>query len=101
MTRRELIKAALGSAAIAGRSGSQSPIVYRPYYRCLPETLKRWAADAYAARSKALDAIGSPEQIRARQQWARDTFWSLIGGRPESWAALRLRRNTHHAIADL
>ncbi len=76
MYRREFLIAA--GAPLAARATG-----YRDYSRCLPDHLRALAEDAYQRRNAALAAITSPEAIRARQQWARETFWRLIGGQPE------------------
>ncbi len=56
---------------------------YRDYSRCLPDVLRRLAADAYARRSVAIGALTTASRIEERRQWARATFWKLIGGMPE------------------
>lgn len=56
---------------------------YRSYAACLPEYLRRLARQAYEQRNRALAAVRSPDDVRRRQQWVRETFWKLIGGMPE------------------
>ena len=82
MTRRDLL-AGLLAAPLAAQEVLPERIVYRDYPRCLPEYLRALAAEAYAQRSKALSGITTAESVRARQKWARETFWNLAGGMPE------------------
>ncbi|MBV9265507.1 MAG: acetylxylan esterase [Acidobacteriaceae bacterium] len=91
MTRRELLKGMALSVPLAATVEPESRLVYRRYDQCLPDTLQRWAAEAYARRSKALDAVQTAADIRERQQWARATFWKLIGGEPETLARPSVR----------
>lgn len=56
---------------------------YRNYAQCLPAYLRRLALAAYQRRNRALAELNSPEAVRRRQQWVRETFWKLIGGMPE------------------
>jgi len=86
MTRRELLS---GSVAF-GLSGSlraedlQFPGVrYREYSRCLPDYLRAMASEAYARRNREIDKLTSTEAIKRRQEWVRQTFWDLTGGKPE------------------
>lgn len=78
ITRRQaLLSAAAAAAARAAR------VEYRQYSRCLPDYL-RWLADeAYARRNRILAGLRTPEAIRARQQFVRETFWRLAGGMPD------------------
>lgn len=79
LTRRLLLSAAMAAPlASLGRAAG-----YRTYSRCLPDYLTALAKDAYERRNKALAGLTTPEDIRARQDWARDTFWKLAGGQPE------------------
>lgn len=57
---------------------------YRDYSVCLPDYLKRLAAEAGEKRAARLAALRIPEQIREYQAFVRRTFWELTGGRPES-----------------
>lgn len=76
VTRRATLLALLsGTANLSGER-------FRTYSRCLPDYLAALAADAYQRRNSALAALTTPALIRARQQWVRDTLWSLIGGQP-------------------
>lgn len=56
--------------------------VYRDYSRCLPDFLRGLAAEAYARRNREIAKL-TGAAIRARQAWARETFWKLAGGEPE------------------
>ena len=77
MTRREAI-----ALAIAGAASAQE-IRYRNYSRILPDYLGELAREAYERRKAAILKLRTPDDIRARQAWARETFWKLIGGMPE------------------
>jgi dienelactone hydrolase len=59
-------------------------IDYRNYSSCLPDYLRSLATAAYERRRLALAALRTPEEVRARQRWARETFWRLAGGRPQT-----------------
>src|SRR5512146_572427 len=74
MTRRHF----LSLAALAPFPGAP----YREYARCLPDYLSHLAREAYERRNAELAKLTTPEAIRKRQQWARETFWRLAGGRP-------------------
>jgi dienelactone hydrolase len=56
---------------------------YRNYSRCLPDYLRDLAARAYARRNRELVKLTTRAAIRARQRWARATFWKLVGGMPQ------------------
>ncbi len=75
MTRRELFQLA-ATAAYPGVS-------YRNYARIVPDHLTHLAKQAYEKRNRELSHLTSPETITARQHWARESFWSLIGGQPQ------------------
>ncbi len=75
LTRRSLICAL---PAVCCRAES-----YPNYPRCLPDFLRGLAADACARRAAAIEELRTAERVEARQQWARATFWKLIGGMPE------------------
>jgi dienelactone hydrolase len=85
MNRRDILAlAALG--AVLRRAGAQQgvpSIIYRDYSRCLPDYLRDLAERAYEARNRAIAGLTTPAAIRARQQWATETFWKLVGGMPE------------------
>lgn len=58
-------------------------VAYRDYSRCLPDYLRDLAEKAYQSRNAEIARLTTPEAILRRQRWARETFWSLIGGMPE------------------
>src|ERR1700694_4455695 len=58
-------------------------IGYRDYPRCLPDHLRELAQRVYLARNRELAKLTNPAALRARQKWARETFWKLAGGKPE------------------
>lgn len=79
MTRRTWL--ALSAAASLRAQDLPYPgVSYRNYARCLPEYLKAIATDAYQRRLDAVKNLSTAGAISARQSWARETFWSLIGG---------------------
>lgn len=41
------------------------------------------ADEAYQRRNREIARLTTPEAVQARQQWARETFWKLVGGEPE------------------
>jgi len=82
MTRRELLSIPLACAAT--RAQTRYPgAAYRDYSRCLPDYLRGLVGPAYQRRSAALSRLTTPEAIRERQRWARETFWKLVGPPPE------------------
>jgi dienelactone hydrolase len=88
MTRRFLLRAlpaaALPYSLIAQEtSGADNRIAYRNYPRCLPDFLRSLAQDAYTRRTEQIRKLKTAQDIRARQEWARRTFWKLAGGMPE------------------
>lgn len=86
MTRRRLLSLPAAWAAARQRGFAQAGfpgVAYRDYSRCLPDYLRDLAAQAYQARNREIGKLTSPEAIRKRQRWARETFWKLIGGMPE------------------
>jgi dienelactone hydrolase len=76
MTRRSLL--CVLPAAATGWAQE-----YRNYPRCLPDVMRRLAAEAYARRTRELQKLTTAQAIQQRQKWARETFWKLIGGMPE------------------
>ena len=56
---------------------------YRKYHQCFPDFLKRLATDAYQLRNARLKELADQRSIREYQDWARQTFWKLIGGKLE------------------
>lgn len=87
MTRRSILgsipAAVLGRRLAFGRDAATAATAYRDYSRCFPEYLRMLAARAYERRNGELARLTSSEAIGARQRWARETFWTLVGGRPE------------------
>lgn len=63
--------------------GKYPGIAYRDYSRCLPDFLRQLAEEAYQNRNRRLQEITSPELIRQRQEWVKDTFWDVVGGKFE------------------
>ena len=82
MTRRTCL-ALSAAAALRAQNVPYPGVVYRNYARCLPDYLKGLATVAYERRLAALRTLTTPGAIAARQRWARQTFWSLIGGELE------------------
>lgn len=83
-SRREALAIGAFTAAFSPAARGQRPAgVYRDYSRCLPDYLNALAQQALAKRNGELRKLTSPAAIRARQQWVRSTFWSLVGGEPE------------------
>ena len=56
---------------------------YRDYSRCLPDYLRDLAQHAYRRRNEAIAKLTTPDAIAKRQQWVRDNFWQMVGGKPE------------------
>jgi dienelactone hydrolase len=85
-SRREWIVMACAASAALGpklRGGDISGFYYRDYSKCLPDYLSRLARTAYEKRNARLATITTPDAIRDRQRWVRETFWKLVGGEPE------------------
>jgi dienelactone hydrolase len=78
------ICAASAAAAQTNATLDYPGLKYRDYSRILPDYLKKIARSAYEQRSVEIAKLKTPGLIHKRQQWSRDTFWKLIGGRPES-----------------
>jgi len=74
MTRRRILSLLAAQAA---------PVGYRNYSRCLPDYLRELAQKAYLTRNRELARLTNPAAIVARQEWVRQTLWTLIGGMPE------------------
>src|SRR5579871_5369545 len=88
MTRRSLLRvlpAAAFPSYMFGQqtSGTIERIAYRDYPRCLPDVLRSLAHEAYVRRAEQLRKLKTTSDIRARQEWARRTFWNLVGGTPD------------------
>jgi dienelactone hydrolase len=81
VTRRELLAL---PAALSAAAQTQFPgVAYRDYSRCLPDYLRDLAARAYQARNADIGKLTTPDAVRKRQAWVRDTFWKLAGSMPE------------------
>jgi len=92
MTRRDLFSSLLvagtahtfrSAAQAAGEAAAFPGTPFHPYSRCLPDYLRGLAKKAVAKRDAELAKLTTPEAIKARQKWARETLWKLIGGMPE------------------
>ncbi len=83
-SRRKFLGGLAGCALQSRLATAQlSGFYYRDYSRCLPDYLSALAHQAYQKRRQKLSLLTSPEAIRKRQAWARETFWKLIGNPPE------------------
>jgi dienelactone hydrolase len=84
--RRELLAlVACGSLLRSARAQTRSPVkIYRDYSRCLPDFLREVAERAYRTRNAELAKLTTAGAVRARQEWVAETFWKIVGGRPES-----------------
>ena len=82
MTRRSLLSLA-GVCAAPRLAWPQQPLFYRVYSRCLPDFLRALSDAAYAKRNAAIAKLTTPDAVRERQRWVRETFWQLVGGMPE------------------
>src|SRR6185437_2227356 len=76
---------ALAISVMPASAQPQAPQVihYREYARCLPDYLRMLAAAALKHRNAEIAKLTRPELLRARQQWACEMFWHLIGGAPK------------------
>ena len=91
MTRRKLLSAGFlagvtNRLAISATSRTRPPYPGTPFHhysRCLPDYLRGLAAKAVERRNAELAKLVSPAAVQARQTWARETLWKLIGGIPE------------------
>ncbi|MBL8241425.1 MAG: acetylxylan esterase [Bryobacterales bacterium] len=88
MNRRQWLR--LGTALGPGLSlhaWQETPpypgVAYRNYAHCLPAYLREIAVAAHKRRSDDLAKITSVEGMTERRRWARQKFWSLIGGQPD------------------
>jgi cephalosporin-C deacetylase-like acetyl esterase len=75
-----------GAAATLRAQGQYPGVSYRDYSRVLPDFLGTLANAAYQRRNEALAQLTDTPSVEKRQKWARDTFWQLIGGKPEPTA---------------
>jgi len=87
MTRRDLFGLPAGCGLVAqavSPAENRFPgTAYRDYSRCLPDYLRALARRAYERRNRELAKLTTPQAVRARQEWARKTFWKLVGRMPE------------------
>jgi cephalosporin-C deacetylase-like acetyl esterase len=86
MTRRQLLALPGAAAFLRQPAISQKPYpgtAYRDYSRCLPDYLRELAGQAYQRRNRQLALLTTPAAVKARQRWARETFWKLVGGEPD------------------
>lgn len=81
LSRRQFLGSA-GAPLVAIHSATAG-IAYRDYSRCLPDYLRRLAIEARRRREAGLARVTTVAALRARQAWAQETLWRLIGGRPE------------------
>lgn len=83
MTRRELIAVATGIVAGSRTAlADWTELSLRDYSKCAPNHLTALARSAYELRNREISSLQDPAAIARRQQWARETFWRLIGGEP-------------------
>jgi dienelactone hydrolase len=86
MTRRQLFVLPAAGAMLRLPAFPQTPYpgtAYRDYPRCLPDYLRDLAAEAYERRNGQIAKLTTPAAIQARQRWARETLWKIIGGELE------------------
>ncbi len=86
MSRREVLAmAAIGAllrkSAVAQQEAPSN--IYRDYSRCLPDYLRDLADRAYQLRNRAVSLLTTPAAVQERQHWVTETFWTLVGGKPE------------------
>jgi dienelactone hydrolase len=82
VSRRQLLRvfgSCLGDHAL---TKAETEIYYRDYSRCLPDYLSGLATSAYESRNRQLSLLTDRNAIQKYQQWARDTFWKIVGGVP-------------------
>lgn len=85
MTRRELFGYAAGfasAAALRAQTNHDAPPI-RDYARCLPDYLRRLAAEAYQRRNQRIQELKTSAAVEKYQVWVRETFLKLAGGVPE------------------
>lgn len=89
MNRRHWLRLSSAAVAAAGTlpAWQETPpypgVAYRQYAHCLPAYLRELALAAYKRRNDDLAKLTTPEAIAERRRWARQKFWSLIGGQPD------------------
>lgn len=77
LTRRHILTSTL--ACVVGKA----QVRYPEYARCLPDYLTRLARNAYEKRNAEIARLTTRDAILARQRWARETFWNIVGGQLE------------------
>ena len=88
MTRRNLLRviAAGGGTAsvpVRGQHTAKPNIIgYREYAKCLPDSIRMLASQAYDRRTAQIRKLTSATAIHERQRWVRETFWKIAGGMP-------------------
>ncbi len=85
-TRRAFLTACASASLVkvpAEQEWSYPGISYRNYSRCLPDFFSRLASEAYSRRNDRIRGLTSAASIHVYQQWARETFWEMIGGKVE------------------
>ena len=89
MNRRQWLRLTGAAVTAAGNlpAWQETPpypgVAYRQYAHCLPAYLRDLALAAHKRRNDDLAKLTTPELIAERRRWARQKFWSLIGGQPE------------------
>jgi len=84
MNRRQWLSLGTGVSLQAWQDTPPYPgVPYRNYAHCLPAYLRELALAAYKRRNDDLAKIATPDAVAERRRWARQKFWSLIGGQPE------------------
>ena len=84
LSRRQLLALATAYALNPRLRADDLPgFYYRDYSKCLPDYLSALARAAYEKRNRELSRLTNPSAISARQRWVRETFWEIVGGRPE------------------
>ena len=84
MNRRQWLSLGTGVSLQAWQEIPPYPgAPYRNYAHCLPAYLRELALAAYKRRNEDLAKLTTPEAVFERRRWARQKFWSLIGGQPE------------------
>ena len=74
MTRRCFVGLPSLTAVAAPLPQRLPGTAYRDYSRCLPDYLRGLARQAYERRNRELAKLTTPQAVRARQAWARETF---------------------------
>ncbi|MGA8595913.1 MAG: acetylxylan esterase [Bryobacteraceae bacterium] len=83
-SRREWLSISAGLAIrLKVNARDLSGFYYRDYSKCLPDYLTQLARQAYEKRLANLELLNDAGSVRQRQTWCRETFWKLIGGKPE------------------